>query len=105
MEHVSPIEWNDEGFKNIAIDPDRKLLVQSLVESHAQDQPFDDFVQGKGLGLVINLFGASAATSLFQFLNSELPRHIQGRLVWARLSRSRQPASVRPLSLHWIEEN
>lgn len=52
-------------FKNIAINPDRKVLVQSLVESHAKDQSFDDFVEGKGLGLVINLFGMLAAASLF----------------------------------------
>ena len=63
MEHVSSIKWNDEGFKNIAIDPDRKVLVQSLVESHAQGHPFDDFVQGKGRGLVINLFGELAAAT------------------------------------------
>lgn len=62
IEHVGSIEWNDDAFKNIAIHPDRKILVQSLVESRAQKQPFDDFVSGKGLGLVINLFGTSAAT-------------------------------------------
>jgi hypothetical protein len=65
VEHVNSIEWNDEMFKNIAINPDRKVLVQSLVESHAKDQSFDDFVEGKGLGLVINLFGMLAAASLF----------------------------------------
>ncbi|KAJ6620349.1 hypothetical protein B0H10DRAFT_1091401 [Mycena sp. CBHHK59/15] len=47
-----------ECSKNIAIDPDRKVLVQSLVESHVSEtQSFDDFVPGKGLGLVISLFG------------------------------------------------
>jgi SpoVK/Ycf46/Vps4 family AAA+-type ATPase len=35
----------------------RKQLLQSLVEAHNQDLGFDDFVQGKGQGLVINLFG------------------------------------------------
>ncbi|KAJ6630297.1 hypothetical protein B0H10DRAFT_1983969 [Mycena sp. CBHHK59/15] len=58
IECVSAIRWNNEGFRNLAIDPDRKILVQSLVESHSSEkESFDDFVTGKGVGLVINLFG------------------------------------------------
>ncbi|KAJ6616286.1 hypothetical protein B0H10DRAFT_1949311 [Mycena sp. CBHHK59/15] len=57
VEHVSSIQWNDEGFKNIAIDPDRKLLIHSLIDSHtvqaSEKQPFDDFVAGKGVGLTL----------------------------------------------------
>ena len=70
MENVEPIEWTDEAFKNIAICPDRKLLVQSLVESHSRNRTFDDFVQGKGLGLVINLFGAFDYATLLFLMNS-----------------------------------
>ena len=33
------------------------MLLQSLVEAHNADLGFDDFVQGKGHGLVINLYG------------------------------------------------
>ena len=71
MEHVDQIQWNDDAFNNIAISPDRKLLVESLVDSHSQDKSFDDFVPGKGRGLVINLSGALAATMLW---TSELKR-------------------------------
>jgi hypothetical protein len=60
VEKVSPITWNDSVFKNLAMDPDRRALVQSLIQSHAGDHPLDDFVTGKGLGLVINLFGLLA---------------------------------------------
>ena len=62
VEHVSSIKWNDDGFKNIAIDPERKVLIQSLVESPARGHVFDDFVQDKGRGLVINLFGELIVT-------------------------------------------
>ena len=62
VEHVSSIKWNDDGFKNIAIDPERKVLIRSLVESPAQGHVFDDFVQDKGRGLVINLFGELIVT-------------------------------------------
>ena len=36
---------------------DRKSLLRSLVDAHSSDVGFDDFVQGKGQGLIINLFG------------------------------------------------
>lgn len=52
-----PIVWNDEAFANLVLPGDRKVLLQSLVEAHNADLGFDDFVQGKGHGLVINLFG------------------------------------------------
>jgi hypothetical protein len=71
VEHVDHIQWNDDAFNNIAISPDRKLLVESLVESHSKNQSFDDFVQGKGRGLVINLSGALSAPHLW---TSELKR-------------------------------
>ena len=57
VEHIASIEWNLEIFNKIAMDPDRKVLIRSLLESHTQGGQLDDLVQGKGLGLVINLFG------------------------------------------------
>lgn len=60
VEHVNLIKWNNEVFDHLVIDPHRKVLVRSLVESHTEDKSIDDFVEGKGLGLVFNLFGGSA---------------------------------------------
>ena len=57
VEKISDIQWNDEAFANLVLSSGRKQLLQSLVEAHDQDIGFDDFVQGKGQGLVINLFG------------------------------------------------
>lgn len=58
IEFVQPISWNDEAFRFLVLPPGRKTLLQSLVEAHnAQTGYFDDFVPGKGEGLVINLFG------------------------------------------------
>ncbi|KAJ7192662.1 P-loop containing nucleoside triphosphate hydrolase protein [Mycena pura] len=60
VECVTNIEWNDEAFDNLTIDPDRKFLIRGLVESHTSlkgDRSVDDFVTGKGLGLIFNLFG------------------------------------------------
>ena len=57
VELVQPIQWNDEAFASLVLPSGRKNLLQSLVEAHDSDIGFDDFVQGKGHGLVINLYG------------------------------------------------
>jgi hypothetical protein len=57
VEKILPIEWNTEAFENLVLPANRKELLRTLVEAHTRDLGFDDFVQGKGQGLVINLFG------------------------------------------------
>jgi len=58
VEKIQPIEWNEEAFANLVVPSDRKMLLQSLVEAHnAELSGFDDFIKGKGRGLVVNLFG------------------------------------------------
>jgi hypothetical protein len=57
VEYVTPIDWNTEAFHALVLPEKRKELLQSLVESHNADLGFDDFVRGKGQGLVVNLFG------------------------------------------------
>lgn len=54
---ISEIQWNDEAFRNLVLPEGRKVMLKSLVEAHNADLGFDDFVKGKGHGLVINLFG------------------------------------------------
>ena len=58
VDNVTRFEWDDEPFENLVLAKDQKELVQSLVEAHTLDKSgFDDFVKGKGKGLVMNLFG------------------------------------------------
>lgn len=57
VENVSEIVWNEEAFANLVLPAGRKTLLRSLVEAHNNNLNFDDFVKGKGHGLVINLFG------------------------------------------------
>ncbi|KAI0819855.1 P-loop containing nucleoside triphosphate hydrolase protein [Trametes gibbosa] len=57
VQHIQPIVWNEEAFANLVLADDRKDLLRSLVDAHSIDLGFDDFVQGKGQGLIINLFG------------------------------------------------
>ena len=52
---VEPIVWNDAAFANLVLPAEKKALIQALVEAHnTKDRlGFDDFIIGKGQGLVI----------------------------------------------------
>ena len=59
MDHVSNIVWNEEAFDNLVLPPTHKSLIKALVESYTLRKKdgtateFDDFITGKGRGLVI----------------------------------------------------
>ncbi|KAI0922610.1 hypothetical protein AcV5_009538 [Taiwanofungus camphoratus] len=59
VDHVEPFQWNDEGFTQLVIPAEHKMILKTLVETYSSGtaMKFDDFISGKGLGLVINLFG------------------------------------------------
>ena len=61
INHITPVDWNDEAFSGLVLADDRKTLLRSLIEANGKlnegGAAFDDFVRGKGQGLVINLFG------------------------------------------------
>lgn len=63
--NVTEIQWQTDAFDNLVLPKEQKNLIKALVESHrgANSSPqnsgdqFDDFIVGKGRGLIINLFG------------------------------------------------
>lgn len=58
VEKVHPVIWNEEAFANLVLPADRKMLLQSLVEAHNVElNGFDDFIRGKGRGLIAALYG------------------------------------------------
>ncbi|RXW20918.1 hypothetical protein EST38_g4942 [Candolleomyces aberdarensis] len=65
VELVEEVQWNGDAFVNLVLPPGRKDLLQSLVESHHREIGFDDFIKGKGHGLVINLFGPPGVGKTF----------------------------------------
>ncbi|KAJ7727858.1 hypothetical protein DFH07DRAFT_1006913 [Mycena maculata] len=62
---VAPVPWNEDAFANLVLPADRKTLLRSLVEAHHEEAGFDDFVKGKGAGLVVNLFGPPGVGKTF----------------------------------------
>ncbi|KAI5783678.1 P-loop containing nucleoside triphosphate hydrolase protein [Geopyxis carbonaria] len=55
---VSPIEFSDQAFDQLVLPARQKSLVRALVESHINEtNNFDDFIKGKGKGLISVLHG------------------------------------------------
>jgi hypothetical protein len=55
---IKDIEWSNSLFNCLSIPDDQRDAIMALAETHigeAQNVPFDDFVAGKGRGLVILL--------------------------------------------------
>ncbi|KAJ3850524.1 P-loop containing nucleoside triphosphate hydrolase protein [Lentinula lateritia] len=65
VERITDVDWNQDAFSNLVLPEDRKDLLQSLVEAHHLKVGFDDFIKGKGQGLVINLFGPPGVGKTF----------------------------------------
>ena len=65
VEKIQDVEWNEDAFENLVLPGDRKNLLQSLVEAHHKEIGFDDFIKGKGHGLVVNLFGPPGVGKTF----------------------------------------
>jgi len=58
VELVQPPVWNDKAFDQLVLPATQKSLIRALVDSHVKDQRgFDDFIKGKGRGLVAILHG------------------------------------------------
>ncbi|KAI1751998.1 P-loop containing nucleoside triphosphate hydrolase protein [Xylaria castorea] len=60
IDNVADIIWNQNAFKNLILPSRYKDLVLSFVESQLahQQNTFDDFIEGKGQGVVMLLAGA-----------------------------------------------
>ncbi|KAH9487460.1 ATPase family AAA domain-containing protein 3B [Psilocybe cubensis] len=65
VDKIKDVDWSEDAFSNLVLPGDRKNLLQSLVEAHHKEVGFDDFIKGKGHGLVINLFGPPGVGKTF----------------------------------------
>ncbi|KAK6353479.1 hypothetical protein TWF696_005442 [Orbilia brochopaga] len=59
VDDISEVIWNTDSFSKLVLPEETKELICGLVESHITNQAhFDDFVEGKGKGLISVLHGA-----------------------------------------------
>ncbi|KAK5950435.1 hypothetical protein OHC33_008654 [Knufia fluminis] len=59
--YTSDIDWDESSFGRLAIPADTKKAIQALSEAHLgrdSDVHFEDFVAGKGRGLIVLLHGS-----------------------------------------------
>ncbi|CAI0653250.1 unnamed protein product [Colletotrichum noveboracense] len=53
MSRLLDVKWNDQAFTDLVLEEPTKMLVRSMVRQHSsQTDDFDDFVSGKGKGIV-----------------------------------------------------
>ncbi|KAH9204416.1 P-loop containing nucleoside triphosphate hydrolase protein [Leptodontidium sp. 2 PMI_412] len=59
IENLRPVQWTEDLFENLVLQAEEKDLLVALAKSHfdAKANTFDDFVIGKGRGMVILLDG------------------------------------------------
>lgn len=66
VDHVQKVTFNDEGFENLILPSEKKQLISSLImTSHSEGFSADDFVQGKGKGIIILLHGPPGVGKTF----------------------------------------
>jgi hypothetical protein len=58
MSSITDITWNDDAFASLVAPQEQKDLILSFAESQVQNRKqFDDFVEGKGQGIIMLLAG------------------------------------------------
>jgi hypothetical protein len=58
VDNVEDIKWKDDIYDMLQMESEQKEMVRGIIESHhASSSSFDDFVPGKGRGLVFLLHG------------------------------------------------
>ena len=56
--HIYDVDYNTEAFDHLVFPEEKKSLISSLVANHASETDnFDDYIKGKGKGLVFLLYG------------------------------------------------
>ncbi|KAF4338669.1 Fidgetin 1 [Fusarium beomiforme] len=57
VDDLAPVEWNDAAFDHLVLPGTEKQLAWEFVENKTLANNFDDFIQDKGRGIIILMFG------------------------------------------------
>ncbi|KAI0454977.1 P-loop containing nucleoside triphosphate hydrolase protein [Xylaria acuta] len=97
VDNIQDVKFNSDAFDHLLLSPDKKRLISSLVMQHDNEpDTFDDYIQGKGKGLIFLLHGPPGvgktftAESIADYVRRPLftfPfQYMRGRLAEGRLS-------------------
>ncbi|KAJ8131685.1 hypothetical protein O1611_g1941 [Lasiodiplodia mahajangana] len=63
---IRDVKFNSDAFGHLLLSPDKKQLISSLVMQHNKESDtFDDYIQGKGKGLIFLLHGPPGVGKTF----------------------------------------
>ncbi|KAI9770678.1 MAG: hypothetical protein M1839_003062 [Geoglossum umbratile] len=107
--HIGDIIWDPSPFENLVLPDEQKNIIRALAESQniETDKPFDDFVKGKGQGLVILLHGPAGvgktltAEGISEFLKRPLYTVCAGDLGVDSSKLEAKLSSILHLARHW----
>ncbi|KAL2421213.1 hypothetical protein ABEF95_006376 [Exophiala dermatitidis] len=57
VDHIRPVNWNDNAFKRVVLKASKKELIEALVTSHLENNEATDVIEGKGTGLSMLFHG------------------------------------------------
>ncbi|KAL5609689.1 hypothetical protein FOVSG1_004370 [Fusarium oxysporum f. sp. vasinfectum] len=57
VDELTPVVWNDAAFNHLVLPGTEKQLAWEFVENKTLANSFDDFIQDKGRGIIILMFG------------------------------------------------
>ncbi|KAF5569394.1 Fidgetin 1 [Fusarium phyllophilum] len=57
VDDLAPVVWNDAAFNHLVLPGTEKQLAWEFVENKSIANTFDDFIQNKGRGIIILMFG------------------------------------------------
>ncbi|KAI9765879.1 MAG: hypothetical protein M1839_005295, partial [Geoglossum umbratile] len=107
--HIRDIVWDLSLFENLVLPDKQKNIIRALAESQKieADKPFDDFIKGKGQGLVILLHGPAGvgktltAEGISEFLKRPLYAVCAGDLGVDSSKLETKLSSILHLARHW----
>ncbi|KAI9767831.1 MAG: hypothetical protein M1839_004332 [Geoglossum umbratile] len=107
--HIRDIIWDPSPFENLVLPDKQKNIIRALAESQKieTDKPFNDFIKGKGQGLVILLHGPAGvgktltAEGISEFLKRLLYAVCAGDLGVDSSRLETKLSSILHLARHW----
>jgi hypothetical protein len=71
------ISWSEKAFDSLVLDPSEKDLLLALVDrdEFKNSKPFDDFISGKGQGMIMLLCGPPGVGKTLTAESSQSPNH------------------------------